>query len=320
MNSYKRAQLLVEIYEKYTDYQFISSENEEIDLLRKHLIHDIRLVNAIISSYSQVENADIHLNSPISKLLEDHRHFRETLDKNILAENEYLSDKYSKNKDIFIRSANFYLRDIYTKYDLDEKNALDIISKITGISKERLKEAKEKKTDPIELERNLESTIDPGRRVYDFKTDTIYEEMSILLKDLNYEALDIEEKIKAIEQALKIYIKRVLIFPGVSDFYRDFEKDLEDLIQIMAEYSNNPNNVRDVTNYLVWIIGTLGKNFNIVWSEDLNLKDKPCIDIDRMLIVVHKNTSPVVVFKTIYERLFNIQYLKKDINLKIKRY
>ncbi len=318
MNSYKRAQLLVEIYEKYTDYQFISSGNEEIDLLRKYLIRDIRLVNAIISSYSQIENADIHLDSPISKLLEDHRRFREDLDRNVLAENEYLSDQYSKNKDIFIRSANFYLRDVYTNYDIDEKTALDIISKITGISREKLKEAKEKKTEPTELEKNLESTIDLGRRTYNFKTDTIYKEMPLLLKDLNYESLDIEGKIKAIEQALKIYITRALVFPGVSDLYRDFEKDVEDLIQIMAEYSNNPNNVWDVINYIVWIIGTLGKNFNIVWSDDLNLKNKLCIDTDRMLIVVHKNTSPVVVFKTIYERLFNIQYLEKGISLKRK--
>lgn len=84
----------------------------------------------------------------------------------------------------------------------------------------------------------------------------------------------------------------------------------------MEIYSSNPNNIWDVINYLLWIIGTLGKTFNIVWCDDSNLKENPCIDIDEMLIIVRTGTDPVVVFKTIYEKLFNIQYLEKGLSLK----
>ena len=143
--------------------------------------------------------------------------------------------------------------------------------------------------------------------------------MESLLKEENYDNLNIEEKINSIEKALKVYITKILHrIPGGSDFFRDFEKNLEDLIDIMAIYSNNPNNVWDVTNYLVWIIGTLKTPFNVVYSDDLILKDEPCIDTNRMIISVNKNTSPVVVFKTIYEKLFNIEYLEKSISSKTK--
>lgn len=84
----------------------------------------------------------------------------------------------------------------------------------------------------------------------------------------------------------------------------------------MAIYSSNPNNIWDVINYLLWIIGTLEKTFNIVWCNDSNLEENPCIDIDKMLIIVRTGTDPVVVFKTIYEKLFNIQYLEKELSLK----
>lgn len=87
----------------------------------------------------------------------------------------------------------------------------------------------------------------------------------------------------------------------------------------MALYSNNPNNVWDVTNYLLLIIGTLKTPFNIVWSNDLNLNDEPWIDTNKMIITVNKNTSSVTVFKTIYEKLFNGEYLEKSISLKLKK-
>lgn len=319
MNDYERASVLVNIYEKYLEHLFKPTENQEIDKVRKYLIHDIRLMNAIIYSYAQIENADAEINCSLSELIKTHQKFSETFYKTVLVENVFLNDYYSKNKHVFTKAANFYLENAYTKYGIDEKRALEIASKITGISEEKLIEAKDKNIDPTELEKYLEFKIEYGRKTYDFNTNTIYSEMESLLKEENYDNLNIEEKINSIEKALKVYITKILHrIPGGSDFFRDFEKNLEDLIDIMAIYSNNPNNVWDVTNYLVWIIGTLKTPFNVVYSDDLILKDEPCIDTNRMIISVNKNTSPVVVFKTIYEKLFNIEYLEKSISSKTK--
>ncbi len=321
MNSYEKACLFVKIYEKHLEHLFKPTGVEEIDSVRKYLIHDIRLVNAIMSGYSQVENADAEANYPLSELVKIHQEWRSSFDKMVLAENGFLSDQYSKNQGVFTKTANFYLKGAYIKYGIDEENALDIVSKITGLAKEKLKEAKAKKMNPTELEKHLENEIDFERKSYNFKTNTIYSEMKSLLEKANYESLDIEGKINAIEDALKIYLTRIIhCIPGGSDFFRDFEKTVEDLIELMASYSNNPDNVWDIINYLVWIIGTLGKPFNIVSCDDSNLKGEPFIDTDRMLIYVHVNISPVIVFKTIYERLFNIQYLEKGISLNMGSY
>lgn len=319
MNDYERASIMVNIYERHTEYLFKPTGVEEIDLVKKYLIHDIRLMNAIIYGYAQIENADAEVNYPLSELIKIHQYWNDIFYKTVLEENAFLSKKYSKNKHIFAKAANFYLEDVYIKYEIDKKTALEIASKITGISKEKLIEAKDKNIDPTELEKYLEFKIEYGRKTYDFNTNTIYSEMESLLKEENYDNLNIEEKINIIEKALKVYITKILYrIPGGSDFFRDFEKNLEDLIDIMAIYSNNPNNVWDVTNYLVWIIGTLKTPFNVVYSDDLILKDEPRIDTNRMIISVNKNTSPVVVFKTIYEKLFNIEYLEKSISPKIK--
>ena len=317
MNTYERARIFVDIYEKHLEYLFKPTGVEEIDSIKKYLIRDIRLINAIMSGYAQVENADPEVNYPLSELVEIHQEWRDSFDRTVLAENEFLSDQYSKNKNVFTKAANFYLKDAYIKYEMDEEIALDIVSKITGIPKEKLREAKNKRMDSAELEKYLEPEIEYGRKTYDFNTNTIYSEMESLLEKENYENLDMEGRINAIEKALKFYISKIIHrIPGGSDFFRDFDKTLEDLIDLMAIHSNNPNNVWDVINYLVWIIGTLKTSFNIVCSDDLYLKDEPCIDTDRMIIAVHRNTSPVVVFKTIYERLFNIQYLEKGVSLK----
>lgn len=312
MNTYEKACLFVNIYEKRSKHSFKPTGVEEIDLLRKHLIHELRLVDAIMSSYSQVENADAVVNVPISELIKIHQSWMESFYKNVLAENEFLSDHYSKNKNIFTKAANFYLKEVYNKYGIDEETALDVVSKITGVSKEKLKEAKVNKTEPAELEKYLEFEIGYERKLYDFKTNTIHLEMQTLLEQANYESLDIEGKIKAVEEALKIYLARIIRhIPEGADLFRDFEKTVEDLIELMAIYSSNPNNVWDVINYLLWVIGTLRKPFNIVMCDDLNLKEKPSIDIDKTLITIYSGTSPVVVFKTIYETLFNIEYLEK---------
>lgn len=209
--------------------------------------------------------------------------------------------------------------EVNKEYSEKEVVPVNMEDKITGISKEKLKEAKDNKIDSAELEKHLEFDVEYGRKKYDFNTNTIYSEMELLLEKENYENLDMEDKINAIEKALKLYITKIIrCIPGSSDYFRDFEKTLEDLIELMAIHSNNPKNVWDVTNYLVWIIGTLKSPFNIVYSDDLYLKDEPCIDTDRMIIAIHRDTSPVVVFKTIYERLFNIQYLEKNISIKRK--
>lgn len=316
MNDYEKANLFVNIYEKHLEHLFRPTGVEEIDKLRKYLIRDIRLVNAIMSGYSQVENADAEVNFALPKLIQIHQEWRESFDRAVLSENEFLSDQYSKNKSVFIKVANFYLVGAYIKYGIDEENALDIVSKMIGIPKEKLKEAKAKKISPAELEKYLENEIDFERKLYDFKTNTIHLEMQSLLEKANYESLDIEGKINAIKDALKFYLTRIIhCIPYGSDFFRDFEKDVEDLIELMAIYSNNPNNVWDVINYLLWIIATLGKPFGIVRCDDSNLKDEPYIDTDRMLITVHTSTAPVVIFKTIYEKLLNIQYLEKGFSL-----
>lgn len=311
MNTYEKSCLYVKIYEKHLEHLFKPTEVEELDLLRKYLIHDIRLVNAIMYSYAQVENADSEVNLPILELIKSHQSWRESFDRTVLAENEFLSDQYSKNKNVFSKAVNFYLIGAYNKYGIDEETALDIVSKITGVPKEKLKEAKDKKAAPTELEKYLKFEVGIERKLYDFKTNTIHSEMQLLLEQANYESLDIEGKINAIKEALKVYMTRIIHHIS-SDFFRDFEKTVEDLTELMAIHSSEPNNVWNVINYLVWIIGTLGKPFNIVWCDDSNLKDEPCIDTDKMLITIHTNTSPIVVFKTIYEKLLNIKYLEKE--------
>lgn len=316
MNTYEKARLFVDIYEKHLEHLFEPTGVEEIDLLRKYLIRDLRLIEAVRSGYSQVENADTVANIPISELIKTHQSWRESFDRSVLAENEFLNDQYSKNKGIFTRAANFYLKEAYNKYGIDEEIALDIVSKITGVSKEKLKEAKVEKTEPSELEKYLEFEIDHGRKTYDFKTNTIRFEMQSLLEQVNYESLDIEGKIKAVEEALKNYLTRIIhSIPWGNDFFRDFDKDVEDLIELMAIHSSNPNNVWDIINYLVWVIGTLKKTFYIVESDDSDLKENPYIDTDKRIITIHPSTSPVVVFKTIYKQLFNIQYLEKGLIL-----
>lgn len=225
MNDYERASVLVNIYEKHLEHLFKPTGNQEIDEVRKYLIHDIRLMNAIIYSYAQIENADAEINCSLSELIKTHQKFSETFYKTVLAENVFLNDYYSKNKHVFTKAANFYLENAYTKYGIDEKRALEIASKITGVSKEKLIEAKETNKDLSQLEECLKPDIEYERKTYDFNTNTIYSEMELLLKEDNYDNLDIEEKIKAIEKALKIYITKILHrIPGGSDFFRDFEK------------------------------------------------------------------------------------------------
>lgn len=319
MNTYEKACLFVDIYEKHLEQLFKSTGVEEIDLVRKYLIRDLRLIEAVRSGYSQVENADAVADIPVSELIKTHQSWRETFDRSVLAENEFLSNQYSKNKRIFTKAANFYLREVYIKYGIDEETALDVVSNITGVPKEKLKEAKVEKTEPAELEKNLEFEIDHGRKTYDFKTNTIRFEMQSLLEQVNFESLDIEGKIKAVEEALKNYLTRIIrSIPWGREFFRDFDKDVEDLIELMAIYSSNPNNVWDIINYLVWVIGTLKQTFYIVESDDSDLKENPYIDTDKRLITIHPSTSPVVVFKTIYEKLFNIQYLEKGFILEKK--
>lgn len=318
MNTYEQASTFVDIYEKHIEPVFNPTTIGELCLLRKYLIHDIRLVNGIMAGYSQVENGDYYEKNTLLELIKNHQKLRENFDRKIIDENEFLTDQYLKNQSVFIKTANFYLKEAYIKYRIDEEVALDIVSKITNVPKEKLKEAKNKEIEPTELEKYVKYNREFVKKVYDFKTNSIHSEMHILLENANYENLDLEDKINAIEKNLKSYITRIMSKSVLElpDFFRDFEKSLENWVQLISVYSNNPNNMWDIINYLLWIIGTIKKPFNIVMSDDANLKDEPFIDTDKMLISVNTSTAPIVVFKTIYEKLFNIEYLEKGISLK----
>lgn len=318
MNTYEQASTFVDIYEKHLEHVFNSTTIDELDVLRKYLIRDIRLINAIMFGYSQVENGDYYPTTiTLSELIKINQEWRENFYRRIINENEFLTDQYLKNQSVFIKAVNFYFKEAYIKYGVDEEIALDIVSKITNVPKEKLKEAKEKETEPTELEKHVKYNREFVEKTYDFKTNTIHSEMHILLENENYENLDLEDKINVIEKNLKSYIIRIMhSVLGFHDFFRDFEKSLEDWVQLISVYSNNPNNMWDIINYLLWIIGTIKSPFNIVMNDDAALKDQPCIDTDKMLISVNSNTAPIVVFKTIYEKLFNIEYLEKGISLK----
>lgn len=104
---------------------------EETDISGDYLLHDLFIYVALVHGTGQFNS--FHEKYSIEKLIECHRTIKAMYEEEV----SYLHENY-KNRDYKTIAINFYITGSYGNYGLAENYALDIVSRITGISQEEL--------------------------------------------------------------------------------------------------------------------------------------------------------------------------------------
>ena len=259
---------------------------------------------------------DLYNSYSIEDLVKAHRIDREKFDRHMLEENAFLSEKCAKFNYMFPKIVNFYLLDVYVRYGIVEETALELVSKITGIAKEKLKGAKDLNLSLDDLEKCINAKPYIDNLSYDFDTSTIYIDMQNLLNLSNFNNSNIPNKISIVNDALEYFLKtKFRVEPTLSVYANN--RNVKELVELMNAYCVDNKDIWNIVHYLLYIIGEIREPAFIICSVDNEkFKDNPYIDMNKNEITIYQNTSPSEVFKIIYDRLFNIDYLDKGRVLK----
>lgn len=133
--TYNEAKKLVDDYISSIRTSGKSFGIEETDISGDYLLHDLFIYVALNYGTSQF-NSFLTTYS-IEKLIECHRAIKAIYEEEV----SYLHENYKK-RDYETIIINFYIKEAYMKYGLDENSTLDIVSRMTGKSQAELIELK----------------------------------------------------------------------------------------------------------------------------------------------------------------------------------
>lgn len=119
-------------------------EEDKEDIVRRRLTESICIMAQAIDSLKEVVHECYSKDTPLERIIELHEEIERQYVNINLSNIEYLSEQVDKNKDAYIKAINFYLKDAYLRYGIDEEVALEIMSKIARLPKEELRGMKNK--------------------------------------------------------------------------------------------------------------------------------------------------------------------------------
>ncbi|MBE6156510.1 MAG: hypothetical protein E7161_02070 [Firmicutes bacterium] len=112
-------------------------EDTEVGLLRQYLIRDARILSTVLHGLSLAELRSYE-SYPTEELIEYHQDYSSAYINLVESNMASYVEELNIARPTFAKAVNFYLLGIYEHYGITEEQALDFISKMTGISKEEL--------------------------------------------------------------------------------------------------------------------------------------------------------------------------------------
>ncbi len=160
--------------------------------------------------------------------------------------------------------------------------------------------------------------IKPERGRLFMNIDDIYLRVGMILLEMDYWSLSIEEKKKAVDAALKKYISEKISASGYNSITDENDLKLMDYIEVLLSVTPKAYHRKILERLTFYIIGVVNQlqGWEVLWyvKDDEKYIDQPCTEFSNddlwQSLTTNPNTDAKKVFSFVYDVFIN--YFMKD--------